>query len=148
MPLAGNELDANFFNLIHRVLAEQKKASHNRRSCDRRAYEAFARIALPRGLDLPDEAEFFEVQCQDLTRRGCSFLLPYCPDFGELIISFGAPPNAIYLAAQVVHCDDVLILPNGHDALPVDETELGDTAPAEAQPMVRVGCQFLDRLHR
>lgn len=132
MPLAGSEVDANFFNLIHRVLAEQPKRSPaERRGPERKCYQALARIALRRDANVPPESDFFEVQCHDLTRHGFSFLLPYQPAFQEVAACFGAPPDAIYLAARVAHSAEVL----AHDQ-------------GRGRPMFLIGCEFLERLQR
>ena len=133
MPLAGNEVDANFFNLIHRVVADQpKRSSAQRRRPDRACYQALARIALRRTADMPSEADFIEVQCRDLTSQGCSFFLPNRPTFNELVVCFGAPPEAIYLKARIAHCEEAA----------------AHGATGSRHPLFLVGCEFVERLQR
>lgn len=145
MLLPGKQVDANFFTLIHRVITEQAhRAPRDRRQPDRSAYQALARIALPRDEGVPPESEFFDVPCRDLTRRGFSFVLPYRPEFSKVVVCFGSPPEAIYIAARVVHCDNVVQRPDG--AIEVCDQRAGRNG--EGKPLVLVGCEFRERLHR
>ncbi len=145
MLLPGKQVDANFFTLIHRVVTEQaRRAPRDRRRPDRAAYQALARIALFRDEGIPPESEFFDVPCRDLTRRGFSFVLPYRPEFSKLVVCFGTPPEAIYVAARVVHCDTVIQRPDG-------TFQVCDSKSVESgagKPLVLVGCEFRERLQR
>ncbi len=145
MLLPGKQVDANFFTLIHRVITEQARcAPRDRRQPDRAAYQALARIALPRDEGVPPESEFFEVPCRDLTRRGFSFVLPYRLEFSKLVVCFGTPPEAIYIAARVVHCDNVVQRPDGA----IEEGDPGAGVNGRGKSLVLVGCEFRERLQR
>lgn len=146
MPALGNEMDANFFNLIHTALGSQKKSDTERRENPRQTFQSQQRIALPRQPGIPPESEFFDVRCRDLTRQGFSFLLAFEPKFKRLVAAFGAPPDAIYLSAQVTHCADVLLYPSGV-AVPLEESD-DQSATEAATPMTLVGCRFIERLYR
>lgn len=145
MLIPGKQVDANFFNLIHRVITEQAhRCPRDRRRPDRAAYQAQARIALPRDEGIPPETEFFEVHCRDLTRRGFAFLLPYRPEFTRLVVCFGTPPDAIYVAARVVHCAEVVQRPSGE----IEKRDAQAAADRSGKPLVLVGCEFVERLTR
>ena len=144
MPLMDNEIDANFFRLIHQL---SLASNRERRGSRRKPFQVMQRIALPRGPGIPPESEFIDVQCRDLTRQGFSFLLPKRPKFERLVAAFGIPPEVIYVAAQVVRCQDVLVQPadggqgDGGDAP-------GDGEGPSPKPMILVGCRFTERLHK
>lgn len=141
MAVAGNEVDANFFNLIHKALGDQQtRRAAQRRESDRAPFPALQRIAIRQGRGVPDESEFFEVQCHDLTSRGFSFLIPYRPRFKVLVAAFGTAPSVIYLGAAITHCEEVMVYTRRPD-------DSQDSATA-TKPMVLVGCQFTERLRR
>jgi hypothetical protein len=142
MAIPENATDANFFNLIHQMAVTTRgNAPVDRRGCRREPFRVLQRVALRHGRDIPDEANFVEVQCYDLTQGGFSFLLPSRPNFERLVVAFGAPPEAIYLGAEVAHCDDVTVdgFSDGRGQAAGDPTAI---------PMVLVGCRFTDRLKR
>ncbi len=146
-----NEVDANFFNLIHQMVGSSELDESERRGARRRPFSSQQRIAVRRELAIPDESEFFDVRCHDLTRGGFSFFRPTRPDFDSLVAEFGTPPEVIYVAARVSHCCNVLL----HSSGLVERLEEG-TAQAgvdesngqAATPLVLVGCLFTERLHR
>ena len=121
-------------------------------------FSAVQRIAPLRGNRLPDDSEFFPVRCCDLATGGISFLMASRPTFTELVIAFGNPPDVTYLAAEVVHCTDVLAQPSGqwervgHRMAgaddPSDNTphvpQSGETPSGET--MVQIGCRFTRRM--
>ncbi len=145
-----NEVDAGFFNLIHRLSssAEPKGAAG---SGGGRSDAALAkpRIAPQRGQEIPSESEYDEVQCCDLTRSGFSFLFPRRPNFDSLVAAFGTPPEVIYIAARVTRCEPALVdasgrLLNVEDSAAESDAEVpGERAPL---PMVLVHCHFVERL--
>ncbi len=146
MALLESEIDANFYNLIHQLSGSlQQDETTDRRGNRRQVFQAINRIALRRGTDVPDESEFFEVQCHDLTGSGFSFFLPSQPNFDSLVAAFGIPPSVIYLDAEVSHYDDVLVHPSGL----IERVEHAGRQDADVQaatPMVMVGCRFVRRL--
>ena len=152
MTVIDSEIDASFYNLVHQLTGSPRPDEcAERRKQPRRAYKSVQRIAPRRGPNLPEESEFFDVPCQDLTRSGFSFLMPAAPDFAALVAAFGNPPNTLCVGAEVSHCEDVLVYPSGavqpvkgraaHVTYREPGGELGE-------PMVLVGCRFTERLER
>lgn len=152
MPYSSAETDANFFRLIHSLKASlQAQAPAERRDASRGSFSATQRIAPLRGGRFPEDSEFVDVLCRDLSTSGFSFLLPTAPDFAALVAAFGTPPNMIYVAAEITHCTNVPIHRSGmiEDA---DDHATG-TAPHDAdgrpqKPVALVGCRFTKRLER
>jgi hypothetical protein len=136
------EIDANFYNLVHQ-LATKQQAEANRRGADREQFVCLQRIALRRTAGIPDESEFIEVQCHDLTCGGFSFLLPKPPRFHMLVAAFGAPPDVIYVSARVAHTSQVVVDDLGR-VLHDEDGRL----PQGGERMYLVGCTFTERLHR
>jgi len=152
MPPRENEVDATFYNLVHQLAGPMHAAAAaERRKLPREPFPAVQRIAVRRGRGIPDEREFIEVRCHDLTRQGFSFLLPQQPNFDRLVAALGTPGEVIYAGAEVVQCNDVLVYPPspGQPAAALS-VNLSPTDPAgqTAIPMVLVGCRFTDRLHK
>ena len=115
----------------------------DRRKRDRQPLDAVQRIAPWNGSAVPDEADFFEVMCRDVSSTGISFLLSTRPSFESFVIALGSSSNLTLVAAEVVHCMDVLVDRSG-----VVERVSGDTDAAErdgpqAERMVLVGARLL-----
>ena len=147
-----NEIDVNFYNLIHQQVGSVvSDRISDRRDKRRQPFAAFQRIAVRRGERVPDESEFVPVRCNDLTRNGFSFFLPTQPDFHSLVAAFGNPSEVIYVAAEVSHYSDVLLYSSGV-VQPIDDSgaDVDDRDPSggTATPMVLVGCRFTERLHK
>ena len=150
--------DAGFYNLIHEVLESSPQGSPqgsprgqpvDRRKHRRESFPAMQRIAPRRGTKMPDESEFFEVQCHDLTRAGFSFFLPEQPDFDSLVATFSGDSAVIYVSAEIVNCDGVLIYSSGKvERMAGRPVEIDDQDPIgrSAKPMVLVHCRFTERL--
>ena len=51
---------------------------------------------------LPRPSDFFDVQCNDISAGGISFVLDHPPDFEELIVALGQPSKRTYFVARVV----------------------------------------------
>jgi len=152
MPHVGSEIDANFYRLIHRMLATPRdNGGAERRSEQRNAYRVAQRVAPWDGSTFPDETEFVQVQCHDLTRAGFSFVAPTEPRFHTLVVEFSVPPEVLYLSAQVLRSVPILWYPSGKVArrsspdnpaiVPAERDEKG-------QPMFLVGCRLTRRLRR
>ena len=152
MAGTSNEIDANFFKLIHQLVSSSpQEASHERRQSPRALFESSQRIAPWDGGRFPEDAEFFAVRCHDLTRAGFSFLMPGEPPFAMLVAAFGRPPDETYVAAEVAHTEYVLLYPSGR----VERPEYGDVGVEGAKPqaepatrMILVGCRFARRLRK
>lgn len=76
---------------------------HDRRARSRRSYPYVQRIAPMRGTSMPDETQFSEWMCHDISSRGFSFLAPNQPDYHKIVVAFGSPPALVYLTAEVRH---------------------------------------------
>ncbi len=152
MAPLGNEVDAGFYNLVHELTgAMREERAAERRVARRRTFPSGQRIAPLSGPGIPDESQFIDVSCRDLSREGFSFLLSRPPNFESLAVAFGSPPDVIYMAADVLHCRDVLVYGSG-EVQPIDD--LGwqindeDLDARSAIRMVSVGCRFSQRLHK
>ncbi|HET6879082.1 MAG TPA: GGDEF domain-containing protein [Pirellulales bacterium] len=77
------------------------------------------------GGELPTAADFFPVQCYDLSTKGISFLASSPPDFQALIIRLGNPPSARYMISSIANVAPMMV---------------GD------EKQYRVGCTFVSRL--
>jgi len=150
MTMLESEATANFYNLIHQLVeAAELGETAERRGDRRRSFRSTQRIALQHGPGIPDESEFFDVQCHDLTGSGFSFLLSGPPKFDSLVAAFGPPPHSVYVAARVSHCDEVLVHSSGLVERVGDSrqhTGGQGSAGRDATPMVLVGCRFVKRL--
>ncbi len=130
------------------LLGTPRWGGEERRVCYRRRFFALQRIAPYDGSGIPDDGDFFCVESRDLTSRGVSFLFPARPDFSSLVVAFGEPPIRSYVVAEIVHLTDVMVYPSGlvepaGDCEPAAE---GNQNQAEkGEPMVLVGCRFLER---
>lgn len=149
MQDSTSEIYANFYRLMHLLADAQKEGKPTeRRRALRHPFFAVQRVAPRRGLALPKESEFVQVRCCDLNRAGFSFLIPTRPDFTSLVAAFGTPPDVIYVAAEVSHCDTVLLHPSGAVDHLGDANQTGRQAEnaGASTRMVRVGCRFTQRL--
>lgn len=147
-----SQIDASFYRMIHELAGVPEPGTPaDRRDFARQAFSADHRIAPSRGGQFPEPSAFFQVRCNDLTRNGFSFFLPSRPDFTGLVAAFGAPPNEIFVEAQVVRCQDVVVHPLGL-VEPADSRRQRvpsrGVASEGAVPMVLVGCRFTRRLQR
>lgn len=92
-----------------------------RRASARRPFAFRQHVAPYHGGSLPGKASFREVECQDISSTGFSFLSSQLPDFDSLVVALGAPPRLTYLQAQIVNRFPV------HDGM---------------APLYRIGCRF------
>jgi len=74
-----------------------------RRRRPRRSYPYRQLVAPILGPTLPDEDEFTEIECNDISAGGFSFLSPRPPQSEMLVVALGSPPRLTHLMAQVVH---------------------------------------------
>jgi hypothetical protein len=128
----------------------QSMLTEERRRAPRQPFPVVRRIAQTTGQEVPEQAAFFPVNCRDLSTHGFSFLVKTRPQFKSLVLALDAPPNMIFLAAEVRHCTDVLVHPSGRvevlllNLVARDDYERRRVAGAEFQ--VLVGCEFTRRL--
>lgn len=127
----------------------QTMLTKERRSSPRRPFPFVRRIARATGRKVPEEATFFSVKCRDLSTQGFSFLVKARPQFTSLVLALDAWPSPIYVAAEVKHCEDVLIYPSGRTEVLHDRGARVDAERSSddgVESWVLVGCKFTQRL--
>ncbi|HVA45476.1 MAG TPA: hypothetical protein VNH11_03745 [Pirellulales bacterium] len=92
-----------------------------RRTSTRRPFTFRQFVAPYHGGALPCKASFREVECQDISSTGFSFLSTQLPDFDSLVVALGVPPHQTYLQAHIVN------------RFSVDDG---------VAPLYRIGCRF------
>lgn len=145
-----SEIDAGFFQLIHQVVSSsRRRGGPERRDGPRRPFDVFQQIAPWDGGAVPDDSQFTQVKCHDLTCSGFSFFLPKEPKFQALVAEFGQPPDSLLVGAKVLHVDPVLVYPSGR-VEPLDKPATGARSirSRSAASMMLVGCRFVRRLRR
>ena len=161
-PRAGDrqtmesEIDAIFYRLIHQLASTAPTGENSeRRTQKRRPFPTWQRIAPYDGHSCPDQSQFFEVQCHDLTQNGFSFLVIRRPVFTSLVVEFGAAPDLIYVAAQILHFARVLVYPNGvvehlhrHGNEHGEARRESSVAGERPTHKILVGCRFTRRVPR
>jgi hypothetical protein len=140
------EIDASFYNLVHQLSTATDGCGSERRRERRLRFVSTQRVALRRAPGIPDESEFIEIQCHDLTRKGFSFFLPSEPSLRFLVVALGIPPNVIYISARITHTEPVLVYDSGVLERLGDGGVPDDSESRSARRMVLVGCTFVDRL--
>ena len=142
----GNEIDAGFFQLIHQLVNAPHPSEEEDREVHRRGFECFQRIAPWDGKRFPEDSEFSVVRCNDLARKGFSFLSAREPDFKQLVAAFTSPGETVYLAARIVRVEPVLFCASGR----VERVAGTPEAPGDAGRvrMFLSGCRFTRRLHK
>jgi PAS domain S-box-containing protein len=101
------------------------RTGRDRRTSVRSEFRCKQWIAPMRDGRLPAAADFFEVECSDISAGGFAFLLDRQPEFETLAVVLGKPPQEVVLAARVVRC-----------------TSHGSSGKIR----MRIGCRFLSRL--
>jgi PAS domain S-box-containing protein len=109
-------------------LIDQQKSpqtAREQRASPRLGYGFRQQIAPIYGGAIPQKKDFRYVQCHDISRGGFSFYLNEPPDYEDLVIALGSPPQLNYLAARVTRVAE-------------EERESGTVCV--------VGCRFTGRL--
>jgi len=146
MSGSQTQIDADFFNHIHRIVGKRKMDEEaQRRARPREPLESWHRVVPWDGQGIPDPSEFVEVTCHELTRSGFSFLVAYRPGFRHLVAEFGRPPEVIRVACEVVRCTDVMMDADGR-VEQLGGIRYDRSRAATGTPMVLVGCRFTRRL--
>ncbi len=101
------------------------KSYEEMRSSPRKKYQCNQRIAPMHGGILPTTDEYFNVECNDISKGGISFYLKRPPGCEQFAVVLGQKPNITILVAKVVYSREV---------------------QQNDQQMYLVGCQFIDRL--
>ena len=105
--------------------AIDRREGRDRRTSVRSEFRCKQWIAPMRDGRLPAAADFFEVECSDLSAGGFAFLLDRQPEFDTLAVVLGKPPQEVVLAARIVRC-------TSHGSI--------------GRIRMRIGCRFLSRL--
>lgn len=74
-----------------------------RRRQQRRSYPYRQSIAPVLHGELPDPADFYPVQCNDIAAGGFSYWSPRPPESATIVVALGTPPALTYLHAQIAH---------------------------------------------
>lgn len=119
--------DTSIYKQVHRLIAARLSEDRNRRGKQRRGYRCIQRLAPCADEQVPGLAEFRDVECQDLSAGGFSFLADTAPACEMLAVELGKAPVLIYVMARVVH---------------ISENWSG------AERKILVGCRFTGRLAR
>ena len=142
----GPPIGSQAEKLDHQLLGLPKPSGDDeRRSCRRRPFFAIQRIAPITGPQMPGEREFFCVESRDLTSRGVTLFMPARPTFMSLVIAFDGSPTTEYVAAEVIHCTEVLVYPSGLIEPLAHRSDGSARNAAREGPgelMVLVGCRF------
>lgn len=147
MPNLENEIDAQFYEMIHRLSEESGTTFDERRREPRHRYQTLQKVAPYDGRWFPKDEDFAEVRCHDLTRAGFSFLLPRRPAFKSMVASFQGPDNTLYFEAEVVRVSRALIQPGGDvQVLANGGSSVAEIRPG-ATPALLIGCHFVRRLY-
>jgi hypothetical protein len=161
MPSFEAEIDAHFYELIHRLLhcdqtdegpvdLDRPLKGFERRVHIRKPFASTHKIASYDGLTLPQAADFTDIQCHDLARGGFSYLSALRPESNSIIAAFGIPPHVTCTEAQVVRVTEVLRFPSTGLLERIDDTnDPVDYRGPNGEigiPLILLGCQFVRRL--
>jgi hypothetical protein len=146
MPSLESEIDAQFYEMIHRLSEGSGALLDERRRESRHTYDALQKVAPYDGHWFPGPAEFVDVQCHDLTRSGFSFLLSRRPAFKAIVACFQGPDDTLYFEAEIIQVSRALIQPDGEVEVFGDRTPPPTASHPGARPALLVGCRFVRRL--
>ena len=151
MPSFEAEIDAHFYELIHKLVnSEPAEDPADRRVHPRKPFSSIQRVASYDGVTLPEPPDFIDVSCHDLARGGFSYLSPIRPTSTNLIAAFGIPPGITCVEARVVRASEVLQYPSTGLLERIDDSdgsvEYRGPNGEIGVPLVMVGCQFVRRL--
>lgn len=121
-----SEDDARLYSLVHDALAQNEAESSERREGRRGVFSCVQLVAPYDGGELPQQADFFHVECCDLSTSGFSFVVPTAPKTDRLVVALGRVPFQFFIAEIV-------------NRRPVVSAEEG---------VFRIGCQFRQRIER
>jgi len=120
-----NGVDAAFYKQVHRLVSKRVQTGDANREKQRRGARCVQRIAACLDGRMPELVAFQEVECQDLSAGGFSYLWTEPTQAETLAVELGVAPVLFYVTARVVH---------------VSEIRLG----ADVRFLVR--CRFIGRL--
>jgi hypothetical protein len=100
--MADIDYEDALFQSISTLIHEQRKASQReRREIERQPYRCIQLVAAYDGNRLPEQHEFRQVLCHDLSPQGFSFLVSQRPTEEQLIVALGTVPFK-FLVAEIV----------------------------------------------
>jgi hypothetical protein len=151
MPSIEAEIDAQFYELIHRLVnTDPAEDQPDRRGYAREQFSSIHKVAPYDGAKLPQPADFIDIRCHDLARGGFSYLTPIRPSSTNLIAAFGIPPEITCMEARVVRAADVLQFPSSglleQVGNPDEPIQYRGPNGEIGVPLVLVSCRFVRRL--
>lgn len=97
------ETDLELLSAIESILSEQAAhATDERRTDARHHYECTQLLAPFDGDSLPQQADFRQVQCRDLSPSGFSFYTYRQPESDQVVVALGAVPFRFFVA-EIIH---------------------------------------------
>ena len=96
-------IEADLFQTISELLAEQNPVSGDeRREGTRKSYDCIQLLAPYDANRLPQQEDFRQVRCRDLSPNGFSFLSYRQPSTDHVVVALGAVPFKFFVA-KIVH---------------------------------------------
>ena len=102
--------DANFYELVHKVLTKRVEqeldecSQRERRVQDRQPFPSVQCIAPIVDGRVPHESDMAEVYCHDISTSGLSYYAACVPTSEQLLVKLTVPNKVTYLTAQLAHC--------------------------------------------
>jgi hypothetical protein len=143
MTSLGQSGPMDAYQVAHEILTSSPIPGEERRGAPRHPFANRQWIAPYDGSRFPDQSEFSQVRCRDLSRTGFSFVVKEKPEFTSLVVSLGDPPNHMHMAAEIVRISRVKLLGGGHIEI-IDDASEDDPDVAAGQTLL-VGCKFNGR---
>jgi hypothetical protein len=79
----------------------------DKRRSPRRAFRYRQLIAPMRDGCLPSRNHFVEVECRDISAGGIALVLSEPPDFEDLVVALGKPPDESHFTSKVVRVEEL-----------------------------------------
>ncbi len=146
MPNLESELDAHFYEMIHRLSEGSEELMDERRREPRQPYDALQKVAAYDGSWFPNHDEFVDVQCHDLTRVGFSFLLFRRPSFKSIVACFEGSDETLYFEAEVMQVSRAVVYSDGEVEVFGDRIPPAPAIQPGTKPALLIGCRFVRRL--
>lgn len=95
--------NAEFFEMVHRLLQEEEdRRPQDRRTDKRRPYRCKQLVAAYDRERLPTPSDFKLVACEDISERGLAFFERHEPSYSHIVVALGVVPFT-FLTAEVMH---------------------------------------------
>jgi len=148
MPSLESEIDAQFYEMIHRLSDGTGSLPDERRREPRHPYDVLQKVAPYDGNWFPGPGDFVNVKCHDLTRAGFSFLLPRRPAFKSIVACFQGSDDTLYFEAEIVQVSRALVQPDGEVEVFGNRNISSEALHPGAKPALLIGCKFVRRLQK